>query len=59
MFWEGRPSSMSPERIRELEAEGFMWEIRKTTPSKTCGVDAAEEYDGDGSALVGNAVFEL
>ena len=50
---------MSPERIRELEAEGFTWEIRKTSPPKTCGIDAVEEYDGDGGALFGTTVFEL
>lgn len=30
LYWDGKPSAMSPERILELEKVGFEWEIRST-----------------------------
>jgi hypothetical protein len=30
LYWDGKPSAMSPERILELEKVGFEWEIRAT-----------------------------
>jgi Helicase associated domain len=30
LYWDGKPSAMSPERILELENVGFEWEIRST-----------------------------
>ena len=35
LYWDGKPSAMSPERILELEKVGFEWEIRSTVPRKT------------------------
>lgn len=32
LYWDGKPSAMSPERILELEKVGFEWEIRSTVP---------------------------
>jgi hypothetical protein len=32
LYWDGKPSAMSPERILELEKVGFEWEIRATAP---------------------------
>jgi hypothetical protein len=28
LYWDGKPSAMSPERILQLEKVGFEWEIR-------------------------------
>lgn len=35
LYWDGKPSAMSPERILELEKVGFEWEIRSTVPRKS------------------------
>lgn len=32
LYWDGKPSAMSPERIMELEKLGFEWEIRSAVP---------------------------
>ena len=38
LYWEGKPSAMSPERILELEKVGFEWEIRSTVPRKAAKI---------------------
>lgn len=32
LYWDGKPSAMTPDRIMELEKVGFEWEIRSTVP---------------------------
>jgi Helicase associated domain len=32
LYWDGKPSAMSAERIMELEKRGFEWEIRAAAP---------------------------
>lgn len=32
LYWDSKPSAMSPDRILELEKVGFEWEIRSTVP---------------------------
>eukprot|EP00540_Astrosyne_radiata_P001960 CAMPEP_0116846274 /NCGR_PEP_ID=MMETSP0418-20121206/13741_1 /TAXON_ID=1158023 /ORGANISM="Astrosyne radiata, Strain 13vi08-1A" /LENGTH=287 /DNA_ID=CAMNT_0004477497 /DNA_START=152 /DNA_END=1015 /DNA_ORIENTATION=- len=34
LYWEGRPSNMTVERIMELEQNGFEWELRSSTYTK-------------------------
>ena len=34
LYWDGKPSAMTPDRILELEKVGFEWEIRSTVPRK-------------------------
>ena len=38
LYWEGRPSAMTPQRIAELEGMGFVWELRsaasKSSPTR-------------------------
>lgn len=41
LYWDGKPSAMSPERILELEKIGFEWEIRATVPRKNAPRPAA------------------
>jgi len=41
LYWDGKPSAMSPERIMELEKVGFEWEIRATLPRKQQQVGGA------------------
>lgn len=46
LYWDGKPSAMSPERILELEKVGFEWEIRNALPrnaSKQKQQQAAEQ----------------
>lgn len=31
LYWDGKPSAMSPQRIQQLEKLGFEWELRSTT----------------------------
>ena len=31
LYWEGRPSAMTPQRIAELEGMGFVWELRSAS----------------------------
>ena len=35
LYWEGRPSAMTPQRINELESMGFVWELRSSTTSSS------------------------
>jgi hypothetical protein len=46
LYWDGKPSAMSPDRILQLEKVGFEWEIRATAPrSAPAPVQAqAEDY---------------
>lgn len=37
LFWDGKPSSMTSERILQLEQAGFEWEIRASSPRKKQG----------------------
>jgi Helicase associated domain len=37
LYWDGKPSAMSPDRMMELEKIGFEWEIRSTVPRKGGG----------------------
>eukprot|EP00562_Extubocellulus_spinifer_P004922 CAMPEP_0178513734 /NCGR_PEP_ID=MMETSP0696-20121128/23638_1 /TAXON_ID=265572 /ORGANISM="Extubocellulus spinifer, Strain CCMP396" /LENGTH=326 /DNA_ID=CAMNT_0020143763 /DNA_START=115 /DNA_END=1095 /DNA_ORIENTATION=- len=30
LYWEGKPSAMTPQRIAELEEMGFVWELRSS-----------------------------
>lgn len=39
LFWEGRPSAMTSERILQLERVGFEWEIRSSNTSGVAGSD--------------------
>lgn len=32
LYWDGKPSAMTPDRIAELERAGFEWEIRVAAP---------------------------
>jgi hypothetical protein len=43
LYWDGKPSAMSPERILELEKVGFEWEIRSTLPRKVAPKDQTQE----------------
>lgn len=31
LYWEGKPSAMTPQRISELEGMGFVWELRSSS----------------------------
>ena len=35
LYWEGRPSAMTPQRIAELEGMGFVWELRSASTSSS------------------------
>jgi hypothetical protein len=39
LYWEGRPSAMTPERIIQLEKIGFEWEIRSSGQSNLARSD--------------------
>jgi Helicase associated domain len=41
LYWDGKPSAMSPDRILELEKVGFEWEIRSTVPRNNSNNAAA------------------
>lgn len=41
LYWDGKPSAMTPERILELEKAGFEWEIRSTVPRNPQPVHSA------------------
>ena len=48
LYWDGKPSAMSPERILELEKIGFEWEIRaatRTTPQPSQALSSGEDYN--------------
>lgn len=49
LYWDGKPSAMSPERILELEKIGFEWEIRaasRTAPQPAQAMSSAgEDYN--------------
>lgn len=32
LYWDGKPSAMTPDRIAQLERSGFEWEIRAAAP---------------------------
>lgn len=40
LYWDGKPSAMSPERILELERVGFEWEIRATASRSSAPAQA-------------------
>jgi hypothetical protein len=44
LYWDGKPSAMSPERILELEKVGFEWEIRATAPRNTPVAAQEDDY---------------
>jgi hypothetical protein len=44
LYWDGKPSAMSPERILELEKVGFEWEIRATAPRNAPVTAQADDY---------------
>ena len=47
LYWDGKPSAMSPERILELEKIGFEWEIRAATraaPQPSQPLSSGEDY---------------
>ena len=47
LYWEGRPSAMTPQRIAELEGMGFVWELRSasTSSSKAGGLKVTPSTD--------------
>jgi hypothetical protein len=48
LYWEGRPSAMTPQRIAELEGMGFVWELRSaasTSSSKAGGKKVTPSAD--------------
>jgi hypothetical protein len=44
LYWDGKPSAMSPERILELEKVGFEWEIRATAPRNAPVAAQEDDY---------------
>jgi len=48
LYWDGKPSAMTPERIMELERVGFEWEIRATSQRR---VGTSERCPLDGPAV--------
>jgi Helicase associated domain len=40
LYWDGKPSAMTPERIFELEKVGFEWEIRSTSQRRVSAKEA-------------------
>lgn len=48
LYWDGKPSAMSPERILELEKVGFEWEIRATVPRANSQGELSSSTKKDG-----------
>jgi hypothetical protein len=45
LYWDGKPSAMTPERILELEKVGFEWEIRSTVPRPAPVTAQSEDFN--------------
>lgn len=49
LYWDGKPSAMTPERILELEKVGFEWEIRSTSQRRMSAKEARLQQQQSGS----------
>jgi hypothetical protein len=55
LYWDGKPSAMSPERILELEKVGFEWEIRSTIARNSSSTSSINNGAGGSNSSNGNA----
>jgi hypothetical protein len=59
LYWQGKSSSMTPERIEQLEKAGFEWEVRPVNRKEKPSADEEKPCGNDDYSLLMGSITDL